>query len=182
MEENMYELPFSEYIKYANAYNKFAMVITKSQYAIEVNHLTHEEMIADLMKKTRPDIETDNWGNALNPSECYNNGNVVVAGYPNYVLVELPREEMLSNEQFECLKNILLEIKKYNDNNKEKGYGINYVLNVYGVGNINIEYADYQNKIDELLNQLSRYVSDNVDIPEEVIIGTPLLQNKLGNR
>ena len=49
----MYELPFSEYVENANAYNKFAMVITKSQYAIEVNHLTHEEMIADLMKKTR---------------------------------------------------------------------------------------------------------------------------------
>lgn len=182
MEENMYEIPFSDYIEHANSYNKFAIVITKSQYAIEVNGLTHEEMIADLIKKTRPDIKTDGWGNALNPDETYNNGNIVIAGYENYVLVELPRKEMLSNEQFECLKNIFYEVKKYNDSNKEKGYGINYQLDVYGVGNIDIEYADYQDKIDELINKLGNYVSDDIIIPDKEIIGTSLNQNKFGNR
>ena len=116
MMENNYSLPFENYIENANKYGKFAMVITKSQYAIEVNKLTHEEMAADLIKKTRPDIKIDVWGNALNPEESYDNGNILILGYPNYVLIELPKEEMLSNEQFKCLKNILLDIKKSIDN------------------------------------------------------------------
>ena len=180
--DNTYSLPFSEYIKNAKEYNKFAIAITKCQYAMEVNRLTHDEMVSDLIKKIRPDIKTDSWGNALNPDESFNNSNIVIVGYPNYVLVELPKNELLSNEQFDCLKNILYEVKKYNEGNKERGYGINYELNVYGVGNIAIEFADYQNNVSELIDKLKCYVTDDIVLPDEEIIGVSLSEKRFKNR
>lgn len=180
MNNNNYSLPFSDYMK--NARGKFAIVITKSQYAIVVDGFTHEGMVADLIKKTRPDIEIDVWGNALNPSESYLNGNVAIVGYPEFVQLELPNSEYLSFEQFECIKNILLDIKKYNDNNHERGYGRDYELMVFSneyynqLANIETDY--YQNKIDELIRQLEKCVSNEVKIPNEVIIGTKFKVNE----
>lgn len=171
-----YSLPFGKYLEIDDG--KFAIVITKSQYAIEVGGFTHEAMIADLIKKTRPDIKIDNWGNAIKKEEAYENGNIIIAGYPKYVQVELPKLELLSNNQFEYLKDILYEIKKYNDNNHIRGYGRDYKLMCYGFGNIKVENDYYEDRINELINLLSNYISNDVNIPNEVIIGTSFSNNK----
>ena len=86
-----YSKTFSEYMK--KPYGKFAIVITKNQYAAEFDGPVHEWMVCDLIKKTRPDIETDSWGNAINKEESYENGNIIVLGYPGYLSIELPRKE-----------------------------------------------------------------------------------------
>ena len=84
---NEYATPFSEYLK--NGREKFSCVITKSQYTIEIGKIyTHEGMVKDLIQKTRPDIEIDNWGNALNENESYINSNIIIVGYPGYTLIE----------------------------------------------------------------------------------------------
>ena len=173
IDNNDYTLPFSNYIEnMLTKLNKFAIVITKSQYAIMTDGLTHEGMVSKLIKKTRPDIKTDDWGNALNPAESYNNDNIIIMGYPYYMLIALPQEGLLSNEQFEELKNLLLEIKDFNEINKSKGYGRNFTIEVYGGTQIKVEYSEYQNKIDELIKILTNYVQEETIISkEEVIIG-----------
>lgn len=180
MEEN-YSLTFNEYMENPRKYGKYAIVITKSQYAIEVNEYTHEGMVADLKRKTRPDIKIDCWGNSLDKSKDYMDGNIVIVGYPNYMLVELPKKEYLSDEQFECFKNILYAIKEYNKITKQEYGESSFDLIVYGTGNIKIKYDNYKDRIDELIDLLSGYVSSDVNVPEEEIIGAPISQKHFGS-
>ena len=172
MESNDYIIPFSQYIK--NMQGKYAIAITKIQYAMIIGGLTHEGMAAKLMKSIRPDIKMDDWGNAINPLESYNNGNIMILGYPYYMQIELPHMELLSHEQFEKLKSILLEIKNYNDSNIK--FGKKFGLLVIGGYLMRIETKEYQDNIDDLINELSFYVQENEFIPNEVIIGEKILQ------
>ena len=177
-QKSNYSLPFEDYLQ--NPSGKFAAVITKSQYAIETGGLTHEGMVADLIKKTRPDLEIDSWGNALKPSEAYDISNVILLGYPYFLLVELPQRDYLSPEQFEQLKNILLMVKKYNDDNHKRGNGRDYELMIYDTDFITLEPGDYQNDIDGLIAQLENYVRTDVIRNKEEIIGIPLKEIQKG--
>ena len=168
---------FKDYLEKDNR-EKYAIVITKSQYAIKQRFIAHEDMVKYLINKTRPDIETDEWGNSINGSEVYNDSNIVMVGYRNYALIEIPRREMLSPEQFNCLKEILLEIKKYNEKIDKQGYGEKFELNVYGNYDLKLDYDNYQDKVDELIEKLSVFVKEPSFISPEVIIGKPLISNK----
>lgn len=171
--EGDFSLPFNEYINRSTNYNKFVAVITKNQYAIEVNGFTHEAMTSDLIKRTRPDIKVDVWGNALNPDEAYSNGNIIIAGYPYYILIELPKKTLLSVQQFECLKDVLLDVQAFNKVNKERGYGRDFKLECIGSELIKIDTDNsYESRIDELIGYLSNFVIENVEHSDEVIIGT----------
>lgn len=164
---NNYSLSFKEYLN--DAKEKFAAIISKNQYAIDQGKLTHEGMLRDLISLTRPDIEMDSWGNAIDSNMKYVNGNIVLCGYPNYVQIELPEKEMFSEEQFDCLKEILLDIKNKNEELEEK-----YKLVVFGAGIIPLDGDDYANRIDYLIEFLSQYISDNYIVPDEQIIGEKL--------
>ena len=175
-EWNNYAMPFSDYL--ADMHGKFAIAITKRQYAIIVDYFPHEFIVVDLIKKTRPDIAIDSWGNALDPGESYNNGNLVLLGYPNYVLIRLPQAELLSHDQFECIKNILLEIKSLNEKSSIMHYGQLFEVHIDSSPLMDIESARYEKRIDELIQKLSTYVQDNVRLSEEVIIGEAFHKEK----
>lgn len=172
--ENNYNLPFSEYLENSYNHGKFVGVITKSQYALQTGYVIHEDMSYDLITKTRPDLEVDEWGNAINNDEAYINSNIMFWGYPGYFLLELPKVEMLSPKQFECLKGVLSDLVKYNNKIDEQGYGEKYKIDVYGTGNIKIEYKDYAKNVNELITELENYVQEPTKIKEEVIIGRNL--------
>ena len=175
MDDNNYSLPFSEYLKTLNG--KYAIAITKRQYAIIVGGLIHEGMVVNLIKMTRPDIQIDDWGNPLNLNESYMNGNIMILGGTNYMQIELPQKELLSIEQFEKLKEILLEIKEYNESICKEKNGNPFEVYVFGIGLINISYNIDNGSIDELINILSNYTMDNLPIKDEVIIGEEIKSN-----
>ncbi len=179
MEEikNRFAIPFSEYISKYNS--KFTIVITKNQYAIEIGGFIHEQMVADLMRRTRPDIKTDSWGRALDEEEAYENSSIIAMGFPGYIGIELPRKEPLSIEQYMYLRDILLEIKKYNDNNHERGFGTDYLLVMINGDIAKVNPLYNQNNILEIIEELKKCVVEELNPPSnEIIIGIDFNKNK----
>ena len=114
-DEKNYALPFSEYLKKPS--RKFAVGITKSQYVIEYgDHTTHQGMIYDIVKRVRPDLSSLKYSIAL---DGYFDSSVVLCGFSGtshstgFVQISLPERDLLSVEQFECLRRILLAIKEF---------------------------------------------------------------------
>ncbi len=173
-----YNLSFDEHIKHNRG--KYVIVVTKSQYAIrrdeERRIATHNDLIHTLITKTRPDLEVDYWGNALNSNERYTDSNIIIYGKPHYFQMELPKKELLSPKQFEELEKMLNTLKNENKKIDEKGYGTKYEVKVFGSDLINIDSKkDYDDEIDTLIDNLKGYVKEPKDIKEEVIIGKPLV-------
>ncbi len=136
-------------------------------------------MLADLINKTRPDIKTDSFGNAINPNKSFINSNAVVLGYKGYVQIELPATQLLSFEQFCCLKNILLEFKKYNEKVHQDNNGYDYEVVVFGGEHFNIEPGNHENDIDDVIDKMKKCVSNEVEIPNEVILGTRIIKDNI---
>ena len=169
-----YKMSLKDYFENQYEYGKFAAVITKQQLAVETNIHTHDAGRIDLIRKTRPDIETDAWGNAFDKNEKYTNSYAIVFGYPGYVLLHLPESEALSPDQFRVLKEELLEpIKKFNAEIDAKGHGRKVKLDVNSTGILKISFEEFGDRIDELISILEPYVKEPETIKEEVIIGTP---------
>ena len=147
--ENIYTTSFSDYLKEKNG--KFVAFISSNQYAIEIEKdFSHEGMRNDLVKKTRPNIKLDNWGNAIDPNDDYRNDTIVLLGSPSEVWIEFPLKQMLNIEQYKCLCDILTNIDSYNKESSSK-----YAIHAYGFGMIEIEAKDYTNSIKELINRLT---------------------------
>ena len=158
--------PFNDYID--NPDGKYVVTITKSQYVFYADYGNdHALMAAELIRRIRPDLKIDGWGNAYNREEDFRLHNIFIFGYTNYSLVSIPDKEMLSIEQFKELEKILLNIKENNEN-KEKRV---WELFIDAPLNTNIESGNYENKIDELLDKLENYITDDYEKPNEVIIG-----------
>lgn len=165
--------PFSDYID--NPDGKYVVTITKSQYVFYADYGNdHALMAAELIRRIRPDIKIDGWGNAYNREEDFRYHNIIIFGYPNYSLVSIPEKEMLSIEQFKELEKILLNIKEHNESKKN---GV-WELFIDAPLNTNIESGNYENKIDELLGKLENYITDDYEKPNEVIIGKKIV-NKI---
>ncbi len=165
--------PFSDYID--NPDGKYVVTITKSQYVFYADYGNdHALMAAELIRRIRPDIKIDEWGNAYNREEDFRYHNIFIFGYPNYSLVSIPEKEMLSIEQFKELEKILLNIKEHNESKKN---GV-WELFIDAPLNTNIESGNYENKIDELLDKLENYITDDYEKPNEVIIGKKIV-NKI---
>ena len=165
--------PFSDYID--NPDGKYVVTITKSQYVFYADYGNdHALMAAELTRRIRPDIKIDGWGNAYNREEDFRYHNILIFGYPNYSLVSIPEKEMLSIEQFKELEKILLNIKEHNESKKN---GV-WELFIDAPLNTNIESGNYENKIDELLGKLEKYITDDYEKPNEVIIGKKIV-NKI---
>lgn len=165
--------PFSDYID--NPDGKYVVTITKSQYVFYADFGNdHALMAAELTRRIRPDIKIDGWGNAYNREEDFRLHNIFIFGYPNYSLVSIPEKEMLSIEQFKELEKILLNIKEHNESKKN---GV-WELFIDAPLNTNIESGNYENKIDELLDKLENYITDDYEKPNEVIIGKKIV-NKI---
>lgn len=165
--------PFSDYID--NPDGKYVVTITKSQYVFYADFGNdHALMAAELIRRIRPDMKIDEWGNAYNREEDFRYHNILIFGYPNYSLVSIPEKEMLSIEQFKELEKILLNIKEHNESKKN---GV-WELFIDAPLNTNIESGNYENKIDELLDKLENYITDDYEKPNEVIIGKKIV-NKI---
>lgn len=165
--------PFSDYID--NPDGKYVVTITKSQYVFYADFGNdHALMAAELIRRIRPDMKIDGWGNAYNREEDFRYHNILIFGYPNYSLVSIPEKEMLSIEQFKELEKILLNIKEHNESKKN---GV-WELFIDAPLNTNIESGNYENKIDELLDKLENYITDDYEKPNEVIIGKKIV-NKI---
>lgn len=165
--------PFNDYID--NPDGKYVVTITKSQYVFYADFGNdHALMAAELIRRIRPDLKIDGWGNAYNREEDFRLHNIFIFGYPNYSLVSIPEKEMLSIEQFKELKKILLNIKEHNESKKN---GV-WELFIDAPLNTNIESGNYENKIDELLDKLENYITDDYEKPNEVIIGKKIV-NKI---
>lgn len=165
--------PFNDYID--NPDGKYVVTITKSQYVFYADFGNdHALMAAELTRRIRPDIKIDGWGNAYNREEDFRLHNIFIFGYPNYSLVSIPEKEMLSIEQFKELEKILLNIKEHNESKKN---GV-WELFIDAPLNTNIESGNYENKIDELLDKLENYITDDYEKPNEVIIGKKIV-NKI---
>ncbi len=165
--------PFSDYID--NPDGKYVVTITKFQYVFYADYGNdHALMAAELTRRIRPDIKIDGWGNAYNHEEDFRYHNILIFGYTNYSLVSIPEKEMLSIEQFKELEKILLNIKEHNESKKN---GV-WELFIDAPLNTNIESGNYENKIDELLDKLENYITDDYEKPNEVIIGKKIV-NKI---
>ena len=169
-EENENTVPFGECLD--NTKDKFVAIISRYQYATKVGGIMHEDMTKKLIESVRPDLKMDSWGNVLDPNQKYTNDSIVIYGQPGYISIELPEKELLSGGQFECLKEVLLAIKDKNN----QDYGYKYETVVYGNGIIDIPGEDYGKRIDDLINKLRHYVTNDIKITHEpeVIIGKKL--------
>ena len=165
-EYNQYATSFTDYLKENKG--KFVAIISPNQYAIEINKdFSHEGMRSDLIRRTRPNMKMDNWGNAIDPNDDYKNDTIVLLGSPGEIWIEFPLREKLNTNQYNSLCNILNEINNFNQNNT----GQKYMVNAYGFGIIEIEAKDYQDNIPKLINKLSGYVGESSHSNDEVIIG-----------
>lgn len=177
-----YSLPFSEYLKKPT--RKFAIGITKSQYVIEYGeHTVHRGMIYDIVQRTRPDLSSLNYNIAL---DGYFDTNVILCGFSGtshstgFLQISLPERDLLSVEQFECLRDILLAIKEYNEHCFERdgvqGYQCEIVAGAAQMG-IVVELCNTFD-IDLVISELAKCVGDKKRAQEETIIGIPLEKSK----
>ena len=167
-----FNTPFSEYIKSPDG--KLVITITKCQYVFDAEPSgDHALMAVDLIRKIRPDLKIDDWGNAYNRDEDFREHNIFLFGYRNFSLVSLPKSEMLSVEQYNKLEEILLNIKEYNER-QSKSYRSIWELFIDAPENSGIKSGNYETRIDELLEDLKNYITDDYVKPNEEIIGTSL--------
>lgn len=165
--------PFSDYLK--SPEGKFVIAITKSQYVFYADTGgDHALMTVDIIKEIRPDLEIDGWGNSYNSDEDFREHNILIFGYKNFSLISLPKKEMLSIEQYEELKQILLNIKEYNEKNP---YSV-WELFIEAPKESNIESDYYETKIDELLTSLENYITEDYRTPSEIIVGKSISKGK----
>lgn len=172
--------PFSDYL--ADPKGKFAIAITKKQYVFNADpYRSHDSLGIELIKTIRPDLETDSWGNAYNPKQDFRNRNVIMYGYPHYLLINLPSLELLSIDQYEEIKKMCLEIRDYNEKVRETHNGEEWELLIGDSNLIHIEGTKYPHTseaIDSIVSQLEKYITDDLTDSNEVIIGRELSKNK----
>lgn len=153
-------------------YYRFVIVISKNQYAMGIDTaLTHEGMLVDLIKRIRPNMEIDGFGNAINKNDSYTNDSIVVMGEKGYMSIQLPNRDRISKEQFDCLTEILYYVKNYNYMAECSNNDIKYEIVAFGNDDISLEAKDYSDNIEELLNNIEKYVVPPAYLPNEVIIG-----------
>ena len=165
---------FSDYLN--NPEGKYVIAITKSQYIFKADIVgeDHAVMAADIIRKIRPDLEIDGWGNSLNNQEDFREHNILIFGYPKYSYISLPEKEMLSPEQYKELEQILLNIKDYNEKKPYNRWG----LDVDAPITSNIESGNYETNIDNLLMSLEDYITEDYKITQEKFIGKPISENE----
>lgn len=165
--------PFSEYM--ANPKGKFAIAVTKKQYAFNADpYKSHDSLGIELIKTIRPDIETDSWGNAIDDKKDFRDHNVIMYGYPHYILINLPSAELLSLNQYEEIKKICLDVKEYNKKVRETHTGEECEFLIADSKLIPLEGTKYPKKdedIDSIISQLEKYITDELVDSNEVIIG-----------
>ena len=175
-----YSAPFSDYMD--NPDGKFAIAITKKQYAFNAHPLkSHDSLGIELIKAIRPDLETDSWGNSLNSDEDFRGQNVIAYGYPHYLLINLPELKLLSRGQYEEVKKILLDVRDYNENIDREGHGQKYELLVADSDLIKLsgtKWPKNSEEIDSIISQLEKYITDDISETNEVIIGRELSKKK----
>ena len=176
IDDNQYTTSFTDYLRKNSG--KFVAIISPQQYAIEIEKdFSHEGMLADLIKRTRPDMKMDSWGNALDPNNDFKNDTITVLGYPGYVQIELPLKQLLSFGQYKYLHDILNAIREYNKQT-DKDFGQKYDVLAFGFGLIDIEAKYYKDNISELINKIMPFVSDKPYQTHENIIGRELDNGK----
>ena len=175
-----HSVPFSDYV--ADPKGKFAIAITKKQYAINAHpSKSHDNLCVELIKTIRPDLETDSWGNSLNSDEDFRGQNVIAYGYPHYLLINLPELKLLSYDQYEEVKKILLDVRDYNENIDREGHGQKYELLVADSDLIKLsgtKWPKNSEEIDSIISQLEKYITDDISETNEVIIGKAFSKSK----
>ena len=173
--ENKYATPFMDFLK--SDRQKFVIFISRKQYAIVMdNGLTHDEMIKQLVNMTRPNEVVDELGMPLDPNNSYINDTIVILGYRNplYVQVQFPERDKISQEQFNCFKELVDTIKEYKKINKDPDSRVCAFAN----NGFKIETKDYINNLDELLNNISNYVVDTPTNSYELVAGRSLIEKE----
>ena len=166
--KNKYETPLSEFLE-GNG-NKYVLFISKKQYAIEIDtSYAHEYMTKDIAKKTRPNMQMDDFGNPIDPNNSHFNDTIVALGYrkPFYMQIQFPERDRITQEQFDCLKWVLEDAKKYHLEHPEEEFKVF----AFGNPNFELEPKDYQDNLDELLESVSKYITASTNMADEVIIG-----------
>ncbi len=175
-----HSVPFSDYV--ADPKGKFAIAITKKQYAINAHpSKSHDNLCVELIKTIRPDLEIDSWGNANNSNDDFRRRNVIAYGYPHFLLINLPSLELLSVSQFEEVKKMLLDVKTYNENVDKEGYGDKYDLLISDSDLIKLsgtKMPHTSEEIDSIIKQLENFITDDYVDTNEVIVGKPLSEKK----
>ena len=150
----------------------------KSQYIFNADiSEDHAIMAANLIRKIRPDLKIDVWGNPYNQDEDFREHNIFIFGYKNYALVSIPSREMLSTEQFKKIEEVLLNIKEINEQRKNYGGRI-WELHIIFPKDIKLDSSNYEDKIDEVIEALKNYINDNYEKSNEIIIGSTISNNK----
>lgn len=163
MGKEKYSTSFLEFLEPNK--NKAIAVISKCQYAINIDSGTHEGMLADLISNIRPRFSKNNFS----IGDCI----IILAdnGYPGIIYIELPKSQTISLEQYNCLSEILYYIKNYNRICAWERPGYEYEINVKN-GNNDIDIKkNYANDIDGLLKILNNYVINDNTFYKERIIG-----------
>lgn len=168
---------FSDFINNP-AGNKFVIVITKNQYVFNASSTgDHVYMVADLIRKIRPNLETADMRDVFDLDEKFGENNVLVFGFPDYTLISIPEEEMLSVEQYEIIEGMLHNIKEENEKKKNTSSSP-WELFIEAPKQLELNGDHLETKIDEVLERLRNYVIDEYEKPDEVIIGRPLSKGK----
>lgn len=177
---NQYATSFADYLNKNNG--KVVAIVSPNQYAVEIDkYVSHEDMILDLVRRTRPNMKMDNWGNAIDPNDDYRNDTVLILGHPGYIQIELPLREKLNYNQYNCLCNILTAIQDMNISIDKTGIGKKYELLVFGFGMLEVAPRNYQDEIPSLINQLKAFATDIPYHIDETIIGQPYMNQESNN-
>ena len=169
--------PFSEFVDNPQG-NKFVIAITKSQYVFTAGPGgDHVYMAADLIRTIRPDLETADTRDVFDLDEKFGEHNILVFGFPNFMLLSLPEREMLSFEQYEIIEEMLLNLRE--DNEKKKNTSREpWELIIEAPDYLGIDGGHFETRIDEVLERLRSHIIDDYEKPDEIIIGRPLSKGK----
>lgn len=164
-----YNISFLEYLN--NYRGKFVIMISRNQYAIDIDiDMSHEEMITDLIEKTREDVRMDLWGNPLDRENSYKKDTVFLIGYPGYMYIEFNDVDEFSPEQYDCLSEIFYYVKNYNDD-CNANFRVPYEIHSSDLRRFGVENS-YKVNLDVLLEVLRENVKDDLPRPDdEIIIG-----------
>ena len=175
--KNEYASPFSEFLESDS--KKYVAFISKRQYVIEIDQsFAHEYMTENLAEITRPNMLMDNFGNPIDKNNSYYNDTIILLGYrdPFYMQIQFPERDKISLEQFNCLKEVLNDVKNHRLKHQDD---TEFSVFAFGNENFQIEIKDYKDCLDELLESCSKYIEEPILLPEEVIIGKEICTKKV---
>ena len=165
LDEGCLKLGICDYLKYFDRFGgtRGVAVITDKQYIfytqiLDDDNRTHESLIIDIEENIHP-LSNRKKYDTLRENNVY----VMIYGH-KYFVISLPDNGQLSRSQLSFINDVLDEVDKYNKLEKKK-----VLINLTFPGSYLVNFKD--SDIVEIKEYLAKFVTRNISIEEEKIIG-----------